>query len=222
MNIKINKLLVICALVTSFLVSGYSVSVSAAPVPISPNPTPTQIAPTQVDTCSDSTCGRCFNQLAGRVFYCSGGKFTGGTCWVYNINGGIANWGTAPCTLEQFKSIQPGSTGQTTVTTDPAACGKNIKTCCDTNAASTTGDKPSDCGFIKRINDFIAFLSVIVGIACAFGIIIGGIEYSMSGGDPKRAASGKNHITKAVIAVVLFGFLYAFLQFIVPGGFLNG
>ena len=108
------------------------------------------------------------------------------------------------------------------VATDPAACGQSIKACCDTNSASTTGDKPSDCGFIKRINDLITFLSVIVGIACALGIIIGGIEYSMSGGDPKRAASGKDHITKAVIAVVLYGFLYFFLQFIVPGGFLNG
>ena len=124
------------------------------------------------------------------------------------------NSGSAP--------TQAGSTGQTAVSTDPAACGQSIKACCDTNSASTTGDKPSDCGFIKRINDLITFLSVIVGIACALGIIIGGIEYSMSGGDPKRAASGKDHITKAVIAVVLYGFLYFFLQFIVPGGFLNG
>ncbi len=168
---------------------------------------------------------KCFNQLAGTVYLCNGantvpaggGSFQEGNCYIYTSpqKGWIKQ---QDCSLSQFATIDGNTLKVVPVATDTAACGKSVKSCCKVTSTGAT----RDCGFIKQINTFISFLSVIVGIACAFGIIIGGIEYSMSGGDPKKAASGKDHITKAVIAVVLFGFLYTFLQFIVPGGFLNG
>lgn len=167
---------------------------------------------------------KCFNQLAGTVYLCtgtsstaqSGSGFEPGKCYIYSSP--QKGWQESDCGISQFASINGTKLGAVPVSTDPAACGKSVKTCCKvTNSGAT-----SDCGFIRQINIFISFLSVIVGVACALGIIIGGIEYSTSGGDPKRAASGKSHITKAVVAVVLFGFLYSFLQFIIPGGFLNG
>jgi hypothetical protein len=76
--------------------------------------------------------------------------------------------------------------------------------------------------FTKYINPLIQVVSALVGVAVIAGIIWGGIEYITSAGDPQRAASGRKHIVNALIALVAYGLLYAFLQFMVPGGILNG
>lgn len=71
------------------------------------------------------------------------------------------------------------------------------------------------------INPLINTLAVLAGVAVAAGIIIGGIQYASSGGDPQKAATGKNHIKMAVVALIGFFFMYAFLQFLIPGGILT-
>lgn len=215
---KINKLLVTFVLAGAIIAAVPLVPALAIPGP-GAGSTPTQPTAPAGTVCKDTaaTCGRCYNQLAGTAYYCSGGQFVPGSCWVYNNNGGVADWSAADCKLSQFASIQTGSVGQTAVTADQAACGSSTGACCKDKTNNN-----SDCGIISRINQIISFLALTVGVAAALGIIIGGIEYSSSGGDPKKTASGKSHITKAVIAVVLFGFLYTFLEFIIPGGFLNG
>ncbi|MDB5182071.1 MAG: hypothetical protein JWP13_834 [Candidatus Saccharibacteria bacterium] len=79
----------------------------------------------------------------------------------------------------------------------------------------------SQCNPVAQyINPLINTLSAAAGIAVVIGIIIGGIQYASSGGDPQKAAAGKNHIKMSVIALIGFFFLYAFLQFLIPGGIL--
>ena len=68
------------------------------------------------------------------------------------------------------------------------------------------------------LNPIIKFLTYLVGLAVVIGIIVGGIQYIMSAGDPQAAANGKNHIRNAVIAFILYLFLFALLNFLVPGG----
>lgn len=92
------------------------------------------------------------------------------------------------------------------------------QTCCPSREA--TANQP--CLFSKYINPLIQLLSGLIGIIIAGGIIFGGIEYITSEGDPQKATSGKKHITNALFALAAFLLLYAFLQFIVPGGVLNG
>jgi hypothetical protein len=72
--------------------------------------------------------------------------------------------------------------------------------------------------FDKYLNPFIAFLSILVGLAVVIGLIVGGIQYIISGGDPQAAANGKRHIRNAIIAFVVYLFLYAIINFLVPGG----
>lgn len=91
-------------------------------------------------------------------------------------------------------------------------------TCCPAREAGAN----QPCLFSKYINPLIQLLSGMVGLIIAGGIIFGGIEYIMSEGDPQKATSGKKHITNALFALVAFLLLYAFLQFIIPGGVLNG
>jgi hypothetical protein len=80
----------------------------------------------------------------------------------------------------------------------------------------------TSCNLIaKYINPLVRLLSALVGVAVTISIIVGGIQYGSSGGDPQRVTQAKNRIRNSVIALLAFMFLYAFLQFLVPGGIFN-
>lgn len=68
------------------------------------------------------------------------------------------------------------------------------------------------------INDAINFLSAGVGIIVIGMIILGGIQYSMAGDNPTATQAAKQRITNGLIALFIFLFLFAFLQWLVPGG----
>ena len=89
------------------------------------------------------------------------------------------------------------------------------KTCCPPGGTSS-------CLFAKYVNPLITLLSAAVGVVVVVAIIVGGIEYSSSAGDPQKAASGKQHIMNALLGLLAYALLYAFLQFIIPGGALHG
>lgn len=97
--------------------------------------------------------------------------------------------------------------------------------CSGTNSQSCTGgvsqDAATTCLFTKYINPAVQLLSAAVGVVVVIAIIYGGIEYTTSAGDPARVASGKKHIISALIGLLAFLLLYAFLQFLLPGGILN-
>jgi len=115
-----------------------------------------------------------------------------------------------PCSANE--SIQPGATFDNTT-------GQFTQyTCCPTG----TQNNDLACFFAKYINPLISLLSAIVGLVVVIAVIMGGIEYSSSGGDPQRAAAGRTHITNALLGLLAYIFLYAFLQFLIPGGFLHG
>jgi hypothetical protein len=75
--------------------------------------------------------------------------------------------------------------------------------------------------FVHYINPAINLLAAAVGIIVAISIIIGGLQYGSSAGDPQKASAAKNRIRNAIIALVTFLFLYAILNFLIPGGLLN-
>lgn len=103
--------------------------------------------------------------------------------------------------------------------TDSKALKDSSATCqCDKDVCC----KQTSCLIQRYVNPLIALLSALVGIFVVAGVIIGGIQYSASAGDPQKAAAARARIMKALIALLAFLFLYAFLQFIVPGGKLNG
>lgn len=78
------------------------------------------------------------------------------------------------------------------------------------------------CDFIgKYINPAINVFTAAFGLIAAGSIILGGIQYSTSEGDPQKAANAKKRILNTIIAVVAYIFLYTFLQFLVPGGLFN-
>lgn len=72
--------------------------------------------------------------------------------------------------------------------------------------------------FRQYINPFVAFLSALAGIVIVISIIVGGVQYTTAGADPSKVAAAKHRITNAIIALLCLIFLFAFIQWLVPGG----
>lgn len=68
------------------------------------------------------------------------------------------------------------------------------------------------------LQDGINLLTALAGLAITASVIIGGIQYSTSGGNPQASAAAKKRIGDAILALLALVFLYTFLQWIVPGG----
>lgn len=79
---------------------------------------------------------------------------------------------------------------------------------------------------ISPIEDFmyaiIRFLSVGVGLAIVLAIIVSGIQYSISEGNPEATQAAKSKIQSAVIALFIYLFTFALVQYLVPGGVFAG
>lgn len=79
-----------------------------------------------------------------------------------------------------------------------------------------------NCAIYAYLLIFINGLSAMVGIAVVGMIIYGGIQYSMSADDPQKVSAAKDKIKNAIIALVAYISLYAFLQWLIPGGVFRG
>jgi hypothetical protein len=97
---------------------------------------------------------------------------------------------------------------------DSAATGNTSNSC---DPASQACSK-SNCDLVaKYVNPLILLLTICVGLAVTVGIIWGGIEYASSAGDPQKSASGRRHITMAIIALLGYFFIYGAIKFLFPG-----
>lgn len=70
------------------------------------------------------------------------------------------------------------------------------------------------------VNPFIILLSGLVGVAAVISIIVAGIQYSSSADDPGTVTKAKQRIFSTIIGLVAYIFLFAFLNYLVPGGIL--
>jgi hypothetical protein len=71
---------------------------------------------------------------------------------------------------------------------------------------------------VKDLNAIIDFLSAGVAIVVIGSIILGAIQYTMAGDNPDGVKKAKKRITDALLAFLAFLFIFAFLQWIIPGG----
>jgi len=88
------------------------------------------------------------------------------------------------------------------------------------------GGKLTDCipnnsdnggAIVVYIKAILQYLSGAVGLVVVLMLVIAGIQYITSVGDPTRIKSAKDRITNAIIALALFLFGFAILSFIIPG-----
>jgi uncharacterized membrane protein YraQ (UPF0718 family) len=74
---------------------------------------------------------------------------------------------------------------------------------------------------VRDLDIIVNFLSGLVGIVVVGTLILGGIQYSMAGDSPDAVGKAKQRITNALLALVAFLLIFAFLQWIIPGGVFN-
>jgi hypothetical protein len=79
-------------------------------------------------------------------------------------------------------------------------------------------DPKTGGAIVVYLKAVLQYLSSAVGLVVVLMLVIAGIQYITSVGDPARIKSAKDRITNAVIALALFIFGFAILSFIIPGG----
>lgn len=62
------------------------------------------------------------------------------------------------------------------------------------------------------------FLSAGVGLVVIGSIIIAGIQYTASRGEPQATGAAIHRVTNSLIALLIFIFMFAIANFLVPGG----
>ena len=67
----------------------------------------------------------------------------------------------------------------------------------------------------------VNLLAAGIGIAAVGGIVYAALLYTSASDDSGQISKAKGMITNVVIGIVGFALLYSFLQYIIPGGFMN-
>lgn len=70
----------------------------------------------------------------------------------------------------------------------------------------------------ETVVTIINFMSFGVGIVVVGLIVVAGIQYITSGGVPQKIEAARHRITNAIIALVLYVFMFAIIQWLIPGG----
>lgn len=68
------------------------------------------------------------------------------------------------------------------------------------------------------LKEFLYFLAGGVGLAVVGGIVTGAYLYITARANASQTEKGKDIIINSVIGLLLFIFMYAILQFLIPGG----
>lgn len=101
--------------------------------------------------------------------------------------------------------------GTTTCPTLSGTLGTN-----DTPGAATgTGET---CLMTHYVDPIVKALSALVGVFVVLSIIIAGIQYSAAADDSSKVAAAKGRIQKALMALLAYVFLLAFVNYLLPGG----
>lgn len=110
---------------------------------------------------------------------------------------------------------------QIRLSNDPTQCGGNQGS--PTGSTVTTsisfGCKTQGSPIADLLFAIIRFLSNGVGILVVLSIVIAGIQYIGSRGEPQGTAQAIARIRSSLIALVIYIFAYAILNYLIPVGF---
>lgn len=116
-----------------------------------------------------------------------------------------------------YSSNQPSATS---VSVDPAACAADpTLSGCDPAADPNSACGVKYCNIVQKyVQPAIDLVSLLFGFIVAISLIAAGIQYSSAGGDSSKVTAAKSRITNTILALIVYAFFYAFIQFLVPGG----
>ncbi len=124
---------------------------------------------------------------------------------------GAFSVGTSLAATTLLDSGGTGSSASTSTSSSSDACDNTTTTSALKNCVQQNK-------ITKDLQVAVNFLSAGVGIVVIGLIIVGGIQYSIAGDNPQATTAAKERITNALIALVAFLFIFAFIQWLIPGG----
>lgn len=93
-------------------------------------------------------------------------------------------------------------------------------TCDEDEDAGNDTDDPAQCLINKYVQPTINVLAAMVGITVTISIIVAGIQYATSADNSQKVSAAKQRMVTSIFVLVGFGFFYAFLNYVIPGGLL--
>ncbi len=104
--------------------------------------------------------------------------------------------------------------------TKPAGCVTIALPILSGGATCVQNDQGTGGAIVNYLRDILKLVGTAVGLVIVLMLIIAGIQYITSAGDSGRVKGAKDRIVGAITALILFMFMVAILQFLVPGGIL--
>ncbi|HEX3081684.1 MAG TPA: hypothetical protein VHQ86_00350 [Candidatus Saccharimonadia bacterium] len=92
---------------------------------------------------------------------------------------------------------------------------------CPAGQYEVPNDPASGGAIVFYLKWVLKFLSALIGVIIILMIVISGIQYMTSAGNSSRISGAKTRLVSAFIALVLFMFMFAILNFLIPGGILS-
>ncbi len=93
-----------------------------------------------------------------------------------------------------------------------------VKLNCQSPGDPNSTPESQKCPLTDMIIKIINILSGLVVVVVIAVMVIAGIQYSASSGDPQATAAARKRITNALLALLFYGSMYAILQWLIPGG----
>lgn len=87
----------------------------------------------------------------------------------------------------------------------------------DANAETNIIECGDENGVVCILKIVLNVMTFGIGVLAVIGIVLAGIQYITSQGDPGKMAKAKNRIIQVVIGLVIYAVMYAALYFLVPG-----
>lgn len=149
------------------------------------------------------------------------------TFYCANVSGGTSN--PTSTRTNHMPTVQRAAATGVTCPDGTTPKNNDVQNCKNAQPLQVTNDPAlkgncaniAKCDLINNyVNPFIKFMGALVGVAVVMSIVMGGIQYGSSGGDPSKVTAAKNRIRNALVALVAFLFLLTALNFLLPGGIL--
>jgi hypothetical protein len=91
--------------------------------------------------------------------------------------------------------------------------GKGLETEC--NDVTNKNDK---CTLLEYLKNGINFLSAVAVLAITFSLMFAGYQYMTARANAGQVTAAKNRIIMTIVALLLYIFMYAVLNWLIPGG----
>lgn len=120
-------------------------------------------------------------------------------------------------------AIYTCGTGVSKVTLKPgqSCCGGVVTSLVACDQPGGQSDKIENSGVWGLLLMIINIFSAGVGIAAVGGVVYGSILYTTASGSLDQVKKARTVIANTVVGIVLYIVLYAFLNYLIPGGLFN-